>query len=258
MAQRRPLSEPLDPNNPDPFGGGFPLPEGDVTGDVGGTDLLNNRGFNGPGDNSGSVSGFGGPPPTGGVTPLGGTPPVAGDPPPPPPTDPGSGMNIHAILESILKGGVGNINEEALNARLGSARTHLGAKRRGDLAQTQATLADRGLVGSGPELAALANEDQNIAAEYGANFSDIFGNESDNADKRFMNALGLATGLTQSDIQAAIDQFVATNNFTLGQGQLTLAQELGQGNLQNDSINQLIALIQSLQNGSSIGAQGSN
>lgn len=181
--------------------------------------------------------------------------PTYEDPLPKDPTQPTSGVgDIRGILGNIIGSGAGNLNEGALNSRLDSARTRLNKTRQGNIDQTAAMLAERGLAMDPSAARSLSLEDENIASDYGAAFGDIFADESSKADQRFQNALSLATGLTQSDVQAALENWKNAADFNLGQGQLALNTQLAQYGLQNNSIDQLIQLLQQLIGGAQVGS----
>lgn len=162
--------------------------------------------------------------------------------------------NLMAQLQSMFPNGA--FNQNAVNSQMSSVRDTLNQSKQQALANNKAYLADRGLSGSGPEATAYGNLESRINGQTNSAYQSIYGQESQNADQRMMQALQMATGLSQSQAQNAIDQFRANtekdlgfgqlalgnknadNNFTLGQGSLGLGNwnaqanyNLGQGNL---------------------------
>jgi hypothetical protein len=97
------------------------------------------------------------------------------------------------------------------------------------MANNKAALAERGLIGSGPEQTEAFNRESDIADRYAQEVSGIYANESENADGRMMQALSMATGMSLEEASQAIQMFNAqtgrqdsNNRFTLGQGDLAL------------------------------------
>jgi hypothetical protein len=186
---------------------------------------------------------------------------------------------LKGSLEGLFPGGA--FNQDIVNRRTESAREDLERFRKSRLASSRAELADRGLIGDGPEATGLMGIEDDIADRYIGASRDIYADESENADQRMMQALSLATGMSTADAQNAIDLFRAQtertgvgNQFTLGQGRLALDNSLGQQgynldlarfgldrdrtlwDMENGSIDQFIAMLQMLMNGAQTSAGG--
>jgi hypothetical protein len=136
-----------------------------------------------------------------------------------------SPYDIKAELAKLFPDGL--FNKDVVSRRSQNAADELGRFRKSRVASNQAQLAERGLIGSGPEASMYNKVDTDIADLFGNAVSGIYADESENADQRMMQALGLASGLEQSEAQNAIDWFQAQSDDRLGQGQLGL----GWGNL---------------------------
>lgn len=149
---------------------------------------------------------------------------------------------LKEALAGLFPGG--GFNQDVVNARLDSARGQLEKGRTSRLATNRAMLAERGLIGSGPEATGANSIDEDTYDSYAGAVTDIYANESENADKRMMEALSLATGMTLDEAQMAINQFRAETERSLGEGQLGLGwgrlgsdHTLGLGNLALGNLN---------------------
>lgn len=186
---------------------------------------------------------------------------------------------IKAALEGLFPGGA--FNQDIVNRRTESAREDLERFNKSRKATNRAYLADKGLLGSGPEATEAFSREDDIASRYIGAARDIYADESENADQRMMQALSLASGMSMEDAKNAIDLFRANtertnvgNNFTLGQGRLALDNQ-GLANsynldlakfgldrdrtlwdMENNSIDQLTAMLQLLMNGAQTSAGG--
>jgi hypothetical protein len=145
--------------------------------------------------------------------------------------------DLKGTLSSLLNSG-GNFNQAAVNRRVSNAADTLNRNRQSQLRTNQAMLADRGLIGSGPEASAMTSLESLLGDTYNTAVNDIYANESQQADQRLMTALQIAAGLTTQEAQQAIDWFKAQADLSLGQGQLALGNRnaditntLGLGNL---------------------------
>ena len=132
----------------------------------------------------------------------------------------------------------GAFNQQVVNRRVDNVRDTLNKQRQSRLSTNQALLADRGLIGSGPEGVAQANLEDDLYGTFTGAVNDIYANESENADKRMMQALSLATGMSLEQASQYIDMFRAQTDRDLGFGNLALGNKeadnsfnLGLGNL---------------------------
>jgi hypothetical protein len=152
----------------------------------------------------------------------------------------------------------GNFNQDVVNRRVDNVRGALSGARKSRLQTNQALLADRGLIGSGPEMTAYKNMDEDLFNQEISGVNDAYAHESDAADSRMMQALQIAAGMTADEAAQAVNWFRAqndatrnANDFSLGQGQLALGNRntdlgyynsdhdfsLGQGRLAIDNMN---------------------
>jgi hypothetical protein len=139
------------------------------------------------------------------------------------------GGEVMAQLRGLFPDGA--YNEDIVNRRTEMARENLQRHNKSRMATNRAALADRGLIGSGPEQTEAFNREENIADSYSQAASGIFADESENADNRMMQALQIAAGLTSEEARLIVDQFRAQTERDLGHGKLALDDKLGSGNL---------------------------
>ena len=111
----------------------------------------------------------------------------AGGVTPPPPLEAESQESLRALLAS---GGVLPSDEGRLAMQLESARSPLDRLRAAQLAQGQATMADRGLLGQGPEQDYMARLETQLAPMYTEAAQRIALEEGDRADVRYREAMG--------------------------------------------------------------------
>ena len=184
-----------------------------------------------------------------------------------------SHAGLDARLKSIFDSG-GEFNQGIVNRRTENARENLGRQRKSTLNNDRAYLADRGLIGSGPEATAVDLLDQNISDKYANAVSGIYANESENADQRMIQALQQAVGLSESDAANIVNSFSAStartlglgnlalgnsknaNDYNLGLGQLGLNRDVALNNADNAQVDQLIQLLQQLYGGANTSSQG--
>jgi Predicted membrane protein len=177
------------------------------------------------------------------------------------PAGPSNMNQIMDWLSGIINSG-GNFNQGAVNQRLDAARGGLERQRRSMLDTDRALMADRGLLSSpghasGAEASNVARISQDIGDSFSNQLNGIYADEADRADSRLVEALKMATGLSEEDARNAVqyagiasnerlgherngnDFFLgnrnadlgflnADNNFTLGQGQLALGNQNSQ------------------------------
>lgn len=167
--------------------------------------------------------------------------------------------DLMGSLQQIYKNG-GNFNDAAVQRRISNADDSLRRFQRSQMETDKAALADRGLLGSGPEQTAYGRLAENVAGQYSNAVNEIYAHESELADQRLAMALHEATGLSIAEAQNYVDQFKTDtervlgfanvnlghetnainqnkylNEAKLGAGRLSLDNTLGQGALANQS-----------------------
>jgi hypothetical protein len=140
---------------------------------------------------------------------------------------------IMGWVRGLMPGG--GFNQGTVDRRSESARENLLRFQSSRDKNNRAALADRGLIGDGPEMSAMNRLEEQLAGLYGGAVRDIYADESDNADERMMQALGIAGNLNQSEGRNDIDRFLAQTQRDLGFGQLDLDRTLGTGRLALDN-----------------------
>jgi hypothetical protein len=118
----------------------------------------------------------------------------------------------------------GAFNKDLVNTRTNIARDQLNSFSKSRNASNQAKLAERGLIGSGAEQTAQNRAEADIADQYSQAVSGIFGDESQRADARMIQALQLAAGMSEAEAQLLLDS-------QLGNRGLDVQRELGLGNI---------------------------
>ena len=132
-------------------------------------------------------------------------------------------------LKSLFDSG-GDFNQDIVNRRSENAATALRKHANSRKANNNAYLAERGLIGSGPEASAQNRVEEDIANQYADAVSGIYADESSAADQRMMQAISLAAGLSTADADRLLGYFRANNDFTLGQGDLALRNSVASNN----------------------------
>ena len=129
----------------------------------------------------------------------------------------------------------GAFNTDLVKRRTEGAREDLQSFEKSRNASNQAQLAERGLLGDGAEATAQNRVESDIADQYSRAASQIYGDESQRADGRMMQALQMAAGLTESEASLLINQAMGNRRMDidreLGMGNLGLQRELGYGQL---------------------------
>lgn len=207
----------------------------------------------------------------------------------------GDGMDdMMGQLKKLFPDGM--FNQDLVTRRVSNASDSLQRQQKSQLANNQAYLADRGLIGSGPEAGAYTNMSDRLNQNFNQSVNDIYADESGKADNRMMQALQMATGLSVSQAQMVIDRFRANtehdlgfgnldarnreadmnyglgmfnanNNFTLGQGNLALGNVNSQNqnnqfydalqhSIESGNTDQLIELIKIMMGGADTSAGG--
>lgn len=121
----------------------------------------------------------------------------------------------------------GAFNQNTVNRNVDNIRGGIEKARKSRLATNQALLAERGLIGSGPESSAYQNMDEDLFNAEVSGINDAYSHEYDQASSRMMQALQIAAGMTAEEARNAVDWFNAQtgrqtsdNNYNLGLGQL--------------------------------------
>lgn len=150
-----------------------------------------------------------------------------------------SGVDRSAVadaLKGIFQNG-GNFNQDIVDRRANIARDQLNTFKKSQQASDQASLAERGLLGSGPEITAQNRLGSNIADQYSQALSGIIADESQNADSRMMQALSLAAGLSDNDLDRLLQEYQTKAQTGINLGQLQSNYDLGLGNLALGNLN---------------------
>lgn len=142
------------------------------------------------------------------------------------------GQNIRDVLGGLFPGGA--FNNDVYTKRVSNASDTINRFKKSQLATDKAALAERGLLGSGPEQTAYGRLGENIAGIFGNAVTGIEADEAARADERMIRALELATGMTEEEARNAIAQYNAETgrigtegNLELGRGRLNLDTLLG-------------------------------
>jgi len=138
-----------------------------------------------------------------------------------------TGKDANEALSSLLRGGRGGFNEGIVNARMESARENAERWRKGQVDTLRAGLADRGLLGSGPERTGLERIGMDMAGVGATALRDIFADESGAADERYMDALQLGLAGGQANNQALLSGLSQAHGRQMGLSQIAL-QSLAQ------------------------------
>lgn len=144
-------------------------------------------------------------------------------------------FDVDSIIKQFLSG---DLNQGIVDRRVDSARDVLNKQRSSSTDTLNASLAERGQLGSGAGEEAAVRLDRLLGDDFAGTVSGIYADEAAAADDRLAQALGLATTKSIADRQADIDQFNADTgrlnsdrDYELGSGRLDLDAELGRGDL---------------------------
>lgn len=137
-------------------------------------------------------------------------------------SDTGKASN-DALIEMLRGGRGGGMNEDIINARMESAREHAERWRKGQMDTLQAGLADRGLMGSGPERTGMERIGLEMEGIGATALRDIFADQTGSADERFMNAIKMGMDGSQANNRTLLDTLGAANNRQMGLSQVALA-----------------------------------
>jgi hypothetical protein len=144
--------------------------------------------------------------------------------------------DIMQVLSGLFPNGA--FNQDLVNRNVSNAADSLARNRKSQTSQNEAYLASRGLIGDGPQASAAGSLEDRLNQNYNSEVNSIYGNESQNASNRMMQALQMATGLTEDQAHNLIASFEANTARDLGFGNLALGNKvadnnygLGMGNL---------------------------
>ena len=129
------------------------------------------------------------------------------------------GQDVQATLQDLLASG-GQLPADAQRRALEmeTLRSPIDAFRSAQLAQGQAELARRGLLGQGPELDFMSRLESRIAPQYAQAGRDLALAEAQRADQRFTTALATAQQMGQGQAQRREAQYQNALNQAAAQG----------------------------------------
>lgn len=137
---------------------------------------------------------------------------------------PTANLSVEQLLRQVLGSG-GRYDTNLIDARIGNVRENLESMRRSEMDTRKAQLADQGIYDSGPINTAMDDLSENISSLFGQQVNDIVSNEQQAADRRFMDALGLLTGMDQANLDRAVSWFNAQTGRDVGMGGVANAAE---------------------------------
>ena len=175
----------------------------------------------------------------------------------------GGGMfNSQALFDQLNKitGGEGLFNTESFKRRTGDARSKLERVRAGESDTLQAQLAERGLLRSGAESEALSRHSADMEGQQTEAFNSILGDETNRAEDRLMQALGIGSQIYGGDAERGVTERLGMANVGLGHERNSLDYLLGTGRLDLDrnrlnseidqsGMDRIIAILQQLGQG---------
>lgn len=176
-----------------------------------------------------------------------------------------SQSDIMSELRGFFQGG--QPNQEIINRRTEGARENLERFSKSRNATNRAALANRGLIGDGPELTAQNRVEEDLADRYSGAVSQIYADELGRGDDRMMEALRLAAGIEQGGLDRqlsetlglgnlALGNYRAQSDYDLGLGNLGLGQDQLAADIQSGGIDQLLTILQLLTQGAGQSAEG--
>jgi hypothetical protein len=137
----------------------------------------------------------------------------------------------NAIMQQMMKMWSGGFNQDLVNQRVNSASDTLNRFQKSRMSANNAALANRGLIGSGPQASAMNRTETDIADMFRQEVGDIYGDESQRTDARMMEALGMAGDYDLGLQGAQLGRDRLSLDDRLGSGTLDLQRMLGMGNL---------------------------
>ncbi len=167
-----------------------------------------------------------------------------------------AGSNLNSTLSSFLTNPTG-YNQDVMRRRVEGAREDIEGQRSASLDTIMAQLAERGLLGSGPEATARMRLNDKLNSNMNSAVQGIYADESSKADDRLVQLLSLATGMSMADAKNAVDMFGINSQHDLGMSQIGENWDEFQANYgldaqrlaydqQNGGIDQLIAILRQL------------
>jgi len=140
----------------------------------------------------------------------------------------GFGQGIEGSIQDLIANG-GNLDQGVIDQRLESAIEGLNTLEQGRVSALDARLADRGFSGgSGIGKTGLENISRDIASIGASEFRNIQASEREAANNRFVQGLGLGTGLNQSQQQNLLGTVGLGANVSQNNSQ-NLLNAIGQG-----------------------------
>lgn len=133
--------------------------------------------------------------------------------------------SLKTAIAGLFPGGA--FNTGIVDQRVDLARDAMNRQRSSSTKTNRAALANRGLLGDGPEITAANSLEERLYDQFTNATGEIYADESENADARMIEALALATGMTDDEAKNAIAQ----GHLDLGWKTLDVNKLLGQGNL---------------------------
>lgn len=173
--------------------------------------------------------------------------------------------DIMSQLQGFFQGG--QPNQEIINRRTEGARENLERFGKSRNATNRAALANRGLIGDGPEQTAQNRVEEDIADRYSGAVSQIYADELGRGDDRMLESLRLAAGLESGNKDRQLSETLGLGNLALGNYRAQTDYDLGLGNLglgqdqlaadiQSGGIDQLLTILQLLTQGAGQSAEG--
>ena len=143
----------------------------------------------------------------------------------------GGGGQSDALRQALQGLWGGQTNQNVIGSRVSNARDTLNRYQSSQLANQKAMLANRGLIGSGPEASGAANLQSRVSDMFQNAVTGIYADENENADQRMMQALGLSANLDTADQDRELAELLGMlgldNEKELGMGQLALGNMNG-------------------------------
>jgi hypothetical protein len=173
--------------------------------------------------------------------------------------------DIMSQLQGFFQGG--QPNQDIINRRTEGARENLNRFAKSRTATNQAALANRGLIGDGPEQTAQNRVEEDLADRYSQATSQIYADESGRADDRMLEALRMAAGIETSGLDRDLSRTLGLgnlavqndrnqNDYSLGMGGLGLDRDRLGWDIQSGGTDQLLTLLQLMMSGANTSADG--
>lgn len=148
----------------------------------------------------------------------------------------GGRKSLEQVISELLSTG-GGFSEGNLATRFENNRGIIDRGRTAQLNQTNAQLADRGLLSmpgaaQGEEVNSIGRIEQNLAPIYADANRQALLDETQAADQRLFQAMGAGTSIQNTNTQASTQRYVAELANQLGMSQLEVTKMLGLGQLE--------------------------